>query len=427
MARITLEGPNERQVEVDADGRLQTGTKITAIGRDGVERVLTKDDIAGPRSLFNEQITTERTPLIELNATFELSVLREVTTVANTGAASTSGGEHNLSTGATTASTVQIQTTERGRYYPGTSAQVGIGIRAPGDYLGTAYAEWGYYDANNGFGFGVDAAGTYLFYLRATVKTKLYQAEWGVDTMDGFGPSEIDLSLANGNVFQINYSWYGYGQIEWFIVALDETGQQIPTLIHRYRPTDSNSIQNPNLPITVDVSNGDTTTDYDVYVGGRQYSIYGRYVPSLRRTHERRLLEAGVTTTFEPLITFRRKAGFEGYPVKFHEVNLISDGALVWEMRISGALTGASFGTPTNVSATETCLEADIAATAITGGELIEAGLVNTSGTGINERGGFNNDSFSIEVPGTEEVTLCVRTLTGTATVTSVLGMEEEW
>ena len=162
-------------------------------------------------------------------------------------------------------------------------------------------------------------------------------------------------------------------------------------------------------------------------MGGRQYSVYGRYIPSFRRTHESRIALASVGTTFLPLITFKRKAGFNGFPVKFHEIGLISTGNLIWEVRLSGSLTGASFGAVTNVPTTETALEVDISATGITGGQKIEGGLVTTSGSGGNQSGGASNDSFSIEIPETENVTLCVRTLTGTATVTSILGMEEEW
>jgi len=81
----------------------------------------------------------------------------------------------------------------------------------------------------------------------------------------------------------------------------------------------------------------------------------------------------------------------------------------------------------TNVPTTETALEVDIAATAITGGQKLESGLVATGGVGVNQTGSAILDSFALEVPGTEEITLCARTLTGTAVVTSILGMEEEW
>ena len=388
---------------------------------------LTVDQIAGNRNLFGELITTERTSLIEINPALGLSALRDTTSVVGTGAVTATGGEIVVSTGATTASTSQLESVESGRYYPGTASQAGLGIRVPDTYTGTANAEWGYFGSTDGFGFGIDATNDYIFYTRAASKTKVYQSSWNVDPMDGTGPSGATLDMSKGNIYQISFSWYGYGVIEWYVVTDNITGKQVPILVHRYRPESVNSIQNPNQPLTVKVDNGNTTTDYTVYVGGRQYSIYGRYNPSFRRTQETRIAQANIGTTFVPLITFRRKSGFNSYPVKFHEVSLITDVSLIWELRVSGSLTNASFGAVTNVPTTETALEVDIAATAITGGQKLESGLVATGGVGVNQTGSAILDSFALEVPGTEEITLCARTLTGTAVVTSILGMEEEW
>lgn len=401
--------------------------KLKAEDTDGVVRNLSKDDIAGYRSLFNESIITERTPLIELNSALGLSVLRDVTTIANTGTVTNGGGEHIVSSGTTTASTAEIKSVEHGRYYPGTSAGQGMGVRAPGTYTGTAFAEWGYFGATDGFGWGTDSTGVYVFFVRNSAKTKIYQSSWNLDVMDGTGPSGHTLDLADGNIYRINFSWYGYGVIEWAIVADNESGRQAELFVHRYRPTTANSIQNPNQPITAKVSNGDTTTDYILYIGGRQYSIYSKYLPSIRRTQEARLQRASVGTTFLPLITFRRKSGKEGFPVKFHALSIITSGPVLWEVRIGSTLTSPTFGAITNIPATETALEVDIAATGITGGQKIESGLISTVGSGGNATGGFTASAFSIELPGTTEITLCVRTITGTATVDAVMGMEEDW
>jgi hypothetical protein len=398
-----------------------------ATGADGVLRDLNRDDVAGNRSLFNELIITERTPLIELNSALGISVLRDKVTVTNTGTVTNADGEHILSTGATTASTAQIQTQEHGRYYPGNSSEQGMGIRAPGTYTGTAFSEWGYFGATDGFGFGIDATGFYLFYTRDSIQTKVRQADWGLDVMDGTGPSGTTLVQGAGNIYRVNFSWYGYGAVEWGIIKDNAAGRQTEIVVHRYRPTEENSIRNPNQPITTKISNGNTTADHTLYLGGRQYAIYAKYIPSIRRTPETRLQRTGVGTTFVPLITFRRKANKEGFPVKFQEIDVVTSSALVWEIRIGSTLTGASFGAITNIPATETALEVDIAASAIANGQKIEAGLIATSGSGGNASGGFSATSFALELPGTTEITLCVRTITGTATVDAIMGMEEEW
>lgn len=407
--------------------KLPDATLQAAAGADGVVRALTKDDIAGTRTLFNEGIVAQRTPLIELNAALGLSVLRDVITETGTGAVTNSGGEHILATGATTGSTAQIESVEYGRYYPGTSAEVGIGIRAPGTYTGTAFSEWGYFDSSDGFGWGKDATGPYVFYTRDSVKTKVYQSSWNVDKLLGSGPSGASLTDSDGNIYQLNFSWYGYGIIEWSIVVTTPAGEQVPVVIHTFNPSSTNSIQNPNQPLVAKVSNGDTTTAYTLYVGGRQFSVYSKYIPSIRRTQESRLELGSVGTTPLPLISFRRKTGFASFPVKFKELDIITTGNLLWEARIGGTLTGASFGAVSNVPTTETALEVDTSATAISGGQKIETGLVSTSGVGVRATGGFSSTAYNLELPGTTIITLCARAISGTATVSSVLGMEEEW
>jgi hypothetical protein len=400
---------------------------ILAKDSDGVARTLSRDDVAGNRSLFNELIITERTPLIELNPAFGLTSLRDRFGGTGTGTVTNADGENILGTGLTTGSTAFLISQEYGRYYPGTSSEIGFGIRAPGTYTGTAFAEWGYFGTTDGFGWGRDSTGVYLFYTRNSIQTKVYQADWELDAMDGFGPSKATLTQGDGNIYRINFSWYGYGAIEWGIIKEDLSGRQTEVIVNRYRPTGQNSVRNPNQPLTAKISNGDSTTNNVLYVGGRQYAIYAKYVPSIRRTQESRLQRTAVGTTFVPLVTFRRKVGFEWYPVKFHQVSLITTSPLLWALRLGGTLTGATFGTPTDVAATETSLQVDVAATAITGGQKIESGLISVSGSGGAAIGGFSSDSFSLEIPGTTEVTLCVRTITGTAVVDAVMGMEEEW
>lgn len=407
--------------------KLPNTTLQSAASSDGTVRVLSKDDIAGSRTLFNEGIMVERTPLIELNSALGLSALRDLITITETATITNSGGEHILATGTTTAATATLTTVEYGRYYPGTSAQTGMGVRAPGAYTGTAFAEWGYFGPDDGFGWGKDATGPYIFFIRDSAKTKVYQEDWNIDTLEGGGPSGGTLTQSDGNIYQLNFSWYGYGVIEWSIVVDSPAGDQLPVIIHRIRPTAANSIQNPNQPITAKVSNGDTTTNYELYVGGRQFSVYSKYIPSIRRTQEDRLALTDVGTTMVPLISFRRKAGFLSFPVKFHQIGIITGGNLLWEIRIGGTLTGDSFGAVSNIPAAETALEVDRAATAITGGQKLESGLVATTGAGNSISGGFSSSTYNLELPGTTIITLCARTISGTAAVSAMLGMEEEW
>jgi hypothetical protein len=54
-----------------------------------------------------------------------------------------------------------------------------------------------------------------------TVDTKIPQAEWNLDTMDGLGPSGYEVDLTKMQMFYIDYSWYGAGYIRWGLRGVD--------------------------------------------------------------------------------------------------------------------------------------------------------------------------------------------------------------
>lgn len=389
--------------------------------------------INNPVTGFGSLEVAERTSVVDVKSNYGVSALRDITATANSGGVSNSNGEYNLSTGTTTASTATLDTAERGRYQPGAQAQAGIGFRtADVTWTGTAEARWGYFDANNGFGFGVDANGPFVFTRRGGTDTDVAQANWNVDTLNGSGPSGLTLDLVDGNIFQIDFAWYGYGTIQFKVVTVDANGQQTTVKVHEFSPSNQTSVIDPNLPVRAYVSNGDTTTDYDVYVGGRQFSVVGRFNPNRRVNGDRRLSLGSVGTTFVPLVSFRRKSAFESVSVKIEGIDLLTDVDLVWEIRsgvTAANLTNESFGTPTNTTAAETACESDTSATAIAAasGEFIAGGLVDASGGGINASGSFSIDGLGFDVPSLDIVTLQVRAVSGSGTVSGFLRWREEW
>lgn len=79
------------------------------------------------------------------------------------------------------------------------------------------------------------------------------------------------------------------------------------------------------------------------------------------------------------------------------------------------------------MSASETAMESDVTATAISGGELLEQGLVDASGFRFQISGNQSIRSLGIEIPALQPVTLCARAVTGTATVSDIARWSEEW
>jgi len=195
---------------------------------------------------------------------------------------------------------------------------------------------------------------------------------------------------------------------------------------HRFSPSEQTSISDPNLPITAEVSNGIVTNDIVMYVGGRQYSVYVNFQPS-KRTNSERVLTKTIGDTLTPIISFKRKSDYESVASKIAGLDILTDSELLYQFRVNGTLTGAVFGTPTDVSASETAMESDVTATAISGGELLEQGLVDASGFRFQISGNQSIRSLGIEIPALQPVTLCARAVTGTATVSAIARWSEEW
>lgn len=385
--------------------------------------------IIKPITMFDSVNVSQRTPIIELKSTYGLSVLRDRQVVSGSGTVTNNTIEYNLSTSTTTASSAILESAERGRYLPGSMAQAGIGVRTSGTFTGTSYARWGYFDDNNGFGFGVDVTGTYVFTRRAAVDTKVYQSSWNTDKLNGTGSSALTLALIEGNIFQIDFSWYGYGAIEFKIVLADANFKQQVITVHRFSPSQQTSVENPNLPIRAEANNGNTTTDYDVFIGGRQFSVYEPFNPNTRVNSHRRDSLTSIGTTFLPVISFKRKTAFVSVAAKMQGIDLEVSTDMYYQIRVNGALTGASYGTPADTTASETAMEVDTTASAIAGGELLYQGLISATGVGLSSVGSLLNSGLFVDIPAELPITLCVRTVTGSgASATgAVVRWTEEW
>lgn len=382
-------------------------------------------DAGSLASAFNELKVVERTPVIELKSVYGVSALRDITTLAGSAAITNTAGEYRLALTADAADSAILDSAERGRYQPGYSANAGIGIRIPVNPVGAQDAKWGYFDDSNGFGFGVDATGLYVFTRRATTDTKVYQSAWNTDKVNGTSASGVRLDLSDGDIFQIDFTWYGYGVIEFTVVSTAITGQR-PIVVHRSFPDGQTSVADPNLPIRAYADNGSTATAFDLYVAGRQFSIRGKFDPNRRTISQYRLALGSVGTTFLPLVTFRRKSAFASVAAKVSGFDILTTEDLVLQIRVNATLTNASYVTPTDHTATETAMEADISATGVSGGQVLWEGLVDAAGAGATANGAQTRE-FDLEIPSTQPITLCARTVSGTATISSVLRVREEW
>lgn len=394
-----------------------------------LERGFTTEKVDIRTTPFSELNVAERHSIIELKSVYGLSNLRDVVTTASGGTVAGTASEFQLDTDGTTGSSAVLESAEIGRYVPGLSAEAGIGVRCAGAApTGNAEQRWGYFNADNGYFFGRDASGLYVQRRSGgSDASKVRQADWNNDPLDGSGPSGLTLDVTDGNIFQIRFAWYGYGVIEWVVIVETASGiQSYPQVVHRERVTGQTSIENPNLPLRAELDNNGTGAAQQLFVAGRQFSIYaGSYTPNVRQTPDRRLALA-VSTTRIPSISFRRKAAFPLASAKAFFIDIISTDAGLWELRTGMALTNEVWGAPTNVTASETSLEADVVATAASGGEMLASGLF--AGTAGNQQRDSHHETLpAFDLVNSDPITLTLQTLAGSGTVSVVFTMAEAW
>ena len=422
--------------ELTTDFRISTYYGLYNHGeREPSGALIVKDPNLPRLTQFEELNTVQRTQIMELKSTYGLSDLRDVQTTNGGSITNVIGtnAEYQINSGTSTGFAM-LETAERGRYVPGFSAQFGMGVRIPSAPSGSQFCAWGYLETNisgttitpqNGFYFSYNSTSLYVNIANNGTVTQYAQSQWNTDRLDGTGPSGITLDPSRGNIYQVDFTWYGYGTIEFIVnVPNPYTFINEHVVVHRYRPNQETSTLNPNLPITAYSYTTTSDGEFNVYVAGRQFSIIGNYKPNRRITGEVRRV-TGVDATFVPVILIRRKTTYKSVSVKFQGIDFLSSGDLIVEIRTGVTGTDGSFGTPTNTTAGETAIETNRTATTVSGGEMLWMGLVagsNTSNRNISQT------EFEFDFIGEEIVAILVKRTTGTnATVDCVVRVKEEW
>lgn len=376
---------------------------------------------------FNEQYFVQKKAIFSLNSAWGISRLRNDIVTTGSGAVSENNGEIVVSTGTTASSSVKLQSIERGQYIAGAEAEVGVGIRIPTLPTGSQNAMWGYFDDENGFGFGVDSTDFYTFIRRNGTTTKTYREDWNIDPLDGTGESELNNALQI-IVWQIDFTWYGYGKIS-YIANVANTNEQQRFQLHSFIPSDQNSIVDPNQPITVVVENGETTSDFSIRVGGRQFSIASQEVRLGHRPVSEMIETIAISSTsYIPVIAMRKKLTFgessraNSINIVFDRFKLTTDSDVFFQLSYADTDLDGTWADPSGWG-DESAAEINTSLTTGTVGLPLFRGRLPAA---------KNNDEIlllqeRILVGNEKPIVLWLKVPSGTANVSVVLNWSEEW
>lgn len=389
-----------------------------------LENINTKlEDSKSSKNSFNDRKVVNVINQFDIKSIFGLSALRD--NVVETGDSSVvnnfGGAEYELTASGGLA---QLTTVERGRYTAGSSLEIGMGVRIGTINNQSTVIKYGYFDDDDGIYFVVkwnaseNKHDLYLEIKRKGVITHTIPRANFFDKLDGLGPSKATLDFSVGNIWRIDFTWYGYGQINFSYITNVGTDRQKPILLYSITPSDTTSINNPNLPLRASVNSSSVD---NIYIAGRQCSVIGSSSPTYRLNGVYRT-GISVEQSQTPLMTLRRKTGFQGAETQIYEVDIISSGDIELEFRSGSTLDTVSFEQLSSNPDEETTVEKSITGTTVSGGiPIYKTILPSGKNTVVTSKFSYNLNEF-------ETITItAVRYDTGGATVDICVRIKEGW
>lgn len=250
----------------------------------------------------------------------------------------------------------------------------------------------GYFNANNGVFFENDGTGNYLvlrsYVTGSVVERRIAQANWNFDRFDGTGQSTQSsraghgpLDITKANIFWVDIEWLGVGDVRCGFVV--DGVFCTAHIFHNDNINTTTYMTTAILPVRYEIENTGTTASASklkqicstvISEGG--YTLEGRSRSiSIPITSPKDLPTAG---TFTPIISIRLKDSFKDAIAVLKDVEFFgvtNNTSYRYKIIIGGTLTGASWVS----TATDSPIEYDITATAVSGGRDAQVGYVNVS------------------------------------------------
>jgi hypothetical protein len=288
----------------------------------------------------------------------------------------------------------------------------------------------GYFGTQNGVYFELTGAspGTKAFILRTYISgsvdnttRRVEQANWNGDKLDGTGPSGLTLDLTKPQILWMDFEWLGVGNVRCGFII---NGLYI--ICHTYQTANvtgtSVYMTTAILPVRYEITNtaGTASSSSMKQICSSVVSEAGFEQTSIDHTAVRETAQTGIETTgYIPIVSIRLASGRTNAVVLpnrvafFPTTNDNFQIALLKNSTLTGATFAATVPSDSNV-------EYDVAATALTGGTVVQIDYATSSNQGTvitSAPTGFNWDlQLGATIAGTSDIyTLGVKLVNGAA------------
>lgn len=377
-----------------------------------------------PLSPFDRLLTAEDTLQLNLKPGCGISALRDEVRTANGGTVSNAinAPEYTFSVSGP-GSMASMRSLERGRYVTGLAAEVGIGGHLVQLLQDDQRLRYGLFDESNGFFFEITAAGLSVAVMKEGIIECTSRQSFNMDSMDGNGPSGHVMNPLKGYIWIIRFSWYGYGMVEFSVVAEDARQQQRTINMHRYYPQTRPSTSMPNLPINVELDAGERGGACTAYVTGRKFSVLGKSRPMTRTGSAIRIVSDLTASGWVPVMSIRSKQEYLVAPVLLNEIEVFGTiGTGIFKVLTGTTLPEDSvWGAPPCYESSETAVEYCELPETATGGICIWKAFIR------NVNIPAHNTQMDFYLTDHDSVTVYVKHPAELGTLHVAMRWEEEW
>jgi hypothetical protein len=281
----------------------------------------------------------------------------------------------------------------------------------------------GYFNDQNGVFFERDGSTLYIvrrtYVSGAAVDTRVAQADWNGDKLNGTGDSGFTVDVTKSQIFWQDFEWLGVGSVRCgFVingqVIICHTFQNANNLTSVYMTT-------AILPVRYEVENvGAVASAAKLKQICSSVISEGGYEKRVNLNVARMAAaNSSISTSFVPLVSIRLASGRSGAVVLPDGYSVLGSGTNAeFEVVLvkNPTLTGASF-----VASDSANVDYDVSATSYTGGTIIRNNYTSSgaqvSGS-VDSPENYNWDlQIGSTIAGTSDIyTLAVRALSGTHT-----------
>jgi hypothetical protein len=292
----------------------------------------------------------------------------------------------------------------------------------------------GYFSRQNGVYLELDGTTTYIVWRSyvsgSVVNTRIAQNDWNIDQLNGDGPSDYALDLTHSQLFWIELSSMGSGEIR---VGFNIDGYFIPVhQINNSNNRDTPLFTTASLPIRYEIENTGATSSasYMTQMNAAVISNGGFY----KQKEQFTVVTSGEVTvgeSYTPLIALRLAAGRTDAVITSSALNIYPVSADDFEWALMRNPTTLIGGTWTTFSPRNN-VQYNKTATSMSGGVPLFEGFFGSQNQNPVPMAEQSIDNFAYQMgrtnsdsPVSDVFVLCCRVVQGTGTVKASLSWHD--